>query len=101
MLRIQLVNSDDVEQPTGFQTIEDDIETEISELQSMDGETILEEDIEAEIAKLEKEADTLNTEDGESLTGKASMDDNIEKELAELENTKPDYMRKHTRKGNA
>ena len=60
----------------------------------MDGETILEEDIEAEIAKLEKEADTLNTEDGESLTGKASMDDNIEKELAELENTKPDYIEK-------
>ena len=89
-----LVTSDNVEQSTGFQTIEDDIETEISELQSMDGETILEEDIEAEIAKLEKEADTLNTEDGESLTGKASMDDNIEKELAELENTKPEYIEK-------
>ena len=86
-----IVNSDDVEQSTGFQTIEDDIETEISELQTMDGETILEEDIEAEIAKLENESETLNTEDGESLTGKASMDDNIEKELAELENTKPDY----------
>ena len=86
-----IVNSDDVEQSTGFQTIEDDIETEISDLQTMDGETILEEDIEAEIAKLENESETLNTEDGESLTGKASMDDNIEKELAELENTKPDY----------
>ena len=86
-----LVTSDNVESPTGFQTIEDDIETEISELQSMDGETILEEDIEAEIAKLENESETLNTEDGESLTGKASMDDNIEKELAELENTRPDY----------
>lgn len=86
-----IVNSDNVEQSTGFQTIEDDIETEISELQTMDGETILEEDIEAEIAKLENESETLNTEDGESLTGKASMDDNIEKELAELENTKPDY----------
>lgn len=86
-----IINSDNVEQSTGFQTIEDDIETEISELQTMDGETILEEDIEAEIAKLENESETLNTEDGESLTGKASMDDNIEKELAELENTKPDY----------
>ena len=89
-----LVTSDNVEQSTGFQTIEDDIETEISELQSMDGETILEEDIEAEIAKLENESETLNTEDGESLTGKASMDDNIEKELAELENTKPEYIEK-------
>jgi len=86
-----IVKSDDVERSTGFQTIEDDIETEISELQSMDGETILEEDIEAEIAKLENEAGTSNTEDGESLSGKANMDDNIEKELAELENTKPDY----------
>jgi len=86
-----IVKSDDVERSTGFQTIEDDIETEISELQSMDGETILEEDIEAEIAKLENEAGTSNTEDGESLTGKANMDDNIEKELAELENAKPDY----------
>ena len=89
-----IVNSDDVEQSTGFQTIEDDIETEISDLQTMDGETILEEDIEAEIAKLENESETLNTEDGESLTGKASMDDNIEKELAELENTKPEYIEK-------
>jgi len=89
-----LVTSDNVEQSTGFQTIEDDIETEISELQSMVGETILEEDIEAEIAKLENESETLNTEDGESLTGKASMDDNIEKELAELENTKPEYIEK-------
>lgn len=86
-----IINSDNVEQSTGFQTIEDDIETEISDLQTMEGETILEEDIEAEIAKLENESETLNTEDGESLTGKASMDDNIEKELAELENTKPDY----------
>jgi len=86
-----IINSDNVEQSTGFQTIEDDIETEISDLQTMEGETILEEDIEAEIAKLENESETLNTEDGESLTGKASMDDSIEKELAELENTKPDY----------
>ena len=89
-----LVTSDNVEQSTGFQTIEDDIETEISELQSMDGETILEEDIEAEIAKLEKEADTTSTENGESLIGKTNMDDDIEKELAELENTKPTYIEK-------
>ena len=87
-----IVNSDDVERSTGFQTIEDDIETEISDLQSMDGETILEEDIEAEIAKLENESGTSSTEDGESLTGKANMDDNIEKELAELENAKPTYI---------
>ncbi len=87
-----IVNSDDVERSTGFQTIEDDIETEISDLQSMDGETILEEDIEAEIAKLENESGTSSTEDGESLTGKANMDDNIEKELAELENAKPTYV---------
>jgi len=89
-----IVNSDDVERSTGFQTIEDDIETEISDLQSMDGETILEEDIEAEIAKLENESGTSSTEDGESLTGKANMDDNIEKELAELENAKPKYVEK-------
>ena len=42
--------TEEVQQKTGFQTIDDSIEVEIAELESLDGEAIMEDDIDSEIA---------------------------------------------------
>lgn len=75
-----VIEQEQAEADTGFQTVDDDIEKEIGELEMLD-------DIDAEIAALEKESG--ESVEGEGAVGNTNQDDNIEKELAELEKAQP------------
>ena len=76
-----VVEQQQAEADSGFQTVDDDIEEELGELEMMD-------DIDAEIAALEEESS--NEGDGsEAGFGTTNQEDNIEKELADLEKAKP------------
>jgi len=65
---------------TGFQTVDDDIDEELSELEMLD-------DIDEELAKLEESGD--QGDDGDTGVGNTAQEDDIEAELAELEKAKP------------
>ena len=85
--------TEEVQQKTGFQTIDDSIEVEIAELESLDGEATMEDDIDSEIAALENSSEEASGGGPlDARQGGANQEDNIEKELAALENSKPDYV---------
>ena len=85
--------TEEVQQKTGFQTIDDSIEVEIAELESLDGEAIMEDDIDSEIAALENSSEEASGGGPlDARQGGANQEDNIEKELAALENSNPDYV---------
>ena len=85
--------TEEVQQKTGFQTIDDSIEVEIAELESLDGEAIMEDDIDSEIAALENSSEEASGGGPlDARQGGANQEDNIEKELAALENSKPNYV---------
>lgn len=71
----QVVEVIEVEDGSGFQQVDDSIESE--QLQ-------MEDDIEREIAALESEASEDNTNAPDMIGGGANQEDDIEKELAEL-----------------
>jgi len=71
----QVVEVVEVEDGSGFQQVDDSIESE--QLQ-------MEDDIEREIAALESEASEDNTNAPDMIGGGANQEDDIEKELAEL-----------------
>ena len=76
-----IVEQKQAESDSGFQTVDDDIDEELGELEMMD-------DIDAEIAALEEDS---GGEGGgpDMITGNTNQEDDIEKELAELEKAKP------------
>jgi len=85
--------TEEVQQKTGFQTIDDSIEVEIAELESLDGEATMEDDIDSEIAALENSSEEASGGGPlDARQGGTNQEDNIEKELAALENSKPDYV---------
>ena len=85
--------TEEVQQKTGFQTIDDSIEVEIAELESLDGEATMDDDIDSEIAALENSSEEASGGGPlDARQGGANQEDNIEKELAALENSKPDYV---------
>ena len=79
-----VVEQEQAEADSGFQTVDDDINEELGELEMMD-------DIDAELAKLEEESSNKG-DSSETGVGNTNQEDNIEKELAELENSKPEYI---------
>ena len=79
-----VVEQEQAEADSGFQTVDDNIDEELGELEMVD-------DIDAELAKLEEDANGEG-EGPDSITGNTNQEDDIEKELAELENSKPEYV---------
>ena len=71
----------EVEASSGFQTVDDDIDEELGELEMLD-------DIDAELAKLENESGG-ESDSSETGVGNTTQEDDIEAELAELEKAKP------------
>ena len=71
----------EVEASSGFQTVDDDIDEELGELEMLD-------DIDAELAKLENES-SGESDSSETGVGNTTQEDDIEAELAELEKAKP------------
>jgi hypothetical protein len=69
------------------QTLEDDIEREIAELENEGDAMNMEDDIENEIAQLEDStsSEEVDFDDPTNTSGKEVMEDDIEKEIAELE----------------
>jgi len=76
-----VVEQEQAEADSGFQTVDDDIEEELGELEMID-------DIDAEIAALEEES-SGEGDGSEAGVGNTKQEDDIEKELAELEKAKP------------
>ena len=79
-----VIEQEQAEADSGFQTVDDDINEELGELEMMD-------DIDAELAKLEEESSNKG-DSSETGVGNTNQEDDIEKELAELENSKPEYV---------
>ena len=75
-----VAKQEQAEPDTGFQTVDDDIDEELGELEMLD-------DIDEELAKLEESGD--QGDDGDTGVGNTAQEDDIEAELAELEKAKP------------